>query len=161
MLKLKLQYFGHLMWRADSLEKTLMLGKIEGRGRRGQHGMRWLMASPTQWTRVWANSGKWWKTGKPGAPQCIGSQGVRQTWGTEQQQQQQLLFAGVKLGPGGTMWTLSAVASEGDRRINRWQWCKMRSAGEVWRMGHGNLETLWGAVKAPGRGGFCSVLENR
>ena len=41
MLKLKLQYFGHLMWRADSFEKTLMLGKIEGRRRRGQR-MRWL-----------------------------------------------------------------------------------------------------------------------
>jgi len=42
MLKLKLQYFGHLMRRTDSLEKTLMLGKIEGRGRRGQRRMRWL-----------------------------------------------------------------------------------------------------------------------
>ena len=42
MLKLKLQYFGHLMWRTDSLEKTLMLGKIEGRRRRGRQRMRWL-----------------------------------------------------------------------------------------------------------------------
>ena len=42
MLKLKLQYFGHLMRRADSLEKILMLGKIEGRGRRGRQKMRWL-----------------------------------------------------------------------------------------------------------------------
>ena len=42
MLKLKLQYFGHLMWRADSFEKTMMLGKIEGRRRRGQQKMRWL-----------------------------------------------------------------------------------------------------------------------
>ena len=42
MLKLKLQYFGHLMGRADSFEKTLMLGKIEGRKRRGQQSMRWL-----------------------------------------------------------------------------------------------------------------------
>ena len=42
MLKLKLQYFGHLMRRADSLEKTLMLGKTEGRRRRGQQKMRWL-----------------------------------------------------------------------------------------------------------------------
>ena len=42
MLKLKLHYFGHLMQRADSFEKTLMLGKIEGRSRRGQQGMRWL-----------------------------------------------------------------------------------------------------------------------
>ena len=46
MLKLKLQYFGHLVGRADSLEKTLMLGKIEGR-RRGQQRMSWWMASPT------------------------------------------------------------------------------------------------------------------
>ena len=42
MLKLKLQYFGHLMQRADSLEKILMLGKVEGRRRRGQQRMRWL-----------------------------------------------------------------------------------------------------------------------
>ena len=42
MLKLKLQYFGHLMWRADSFKKTLMLGKIESRERRGQQRMRWL-----------------------------------------------------------------------------------------------------------------------
>ena len=42
ILKLKLQYFGYLMRRADSFEKTLMLGKIEGRGRRGRQGMRWL-----------------------------------------------------------------------------------------------------------------------
>ena len=44
MLKLKLQYFGHLLWRADSLEKTLMLGKIEGKRRRGRQRMRWLHA---------------------------------------------------------------------------------------------------------------------
>ena len=42
MLKLKLQYFGHLMWRADSFEKTLMLGKIEDKSRRGRQRMRWL-----------------------------------------------------------------------------------------------------------------------
>ena len=46
MLKLKLQYFGHLMQRTDSLEKTLMLGKIEGRRRRGQQRMRWLDGIP-------------------------------------------------------------------------------------------------------------------
>ena len=64
MLKLKLWYFGHLMQRADSLEKTLMLGKTEVRGgdNRGWDG--W-MASLTQWTWVWANSGRQWRTGKP------------------------------------------------------------------------------------------------
>ena len=50
MLKLKLQYFGHLMGRADSLEKTLMLGKIAGRRRRGRQRMRWLDGITTRWT---------------------------------------------------------------------------------------------------------------
>ena len=75
MLKLKLQYFGHLMWRADSLEKTLMLGKIEGSRRRGWDD--WV-ASPTQWTWVWASSWSWWWTGKPGVLQYMGSQRVGQ-----------------------------------------------------------------------------------
>ena len=55
MLKLKLQYFGHLMQRADSLEKTLLLGKIEGKRRWGDRGWNGWMASLTQWTWVWAN----------------------------------------------------------------------------------------------------------
>ena len=59
MLKLKLQYFGHLMQRADSFEKTLMIGKIEGGRRRGRQRMRWLDGILTQWTRVWVNSGSW------------------------------------------------------------------------------------------------------
>ena len=50
MLKLKLQYFGHLMRRSDSMEKTLMLGKTEGRRRRGPQRMRRLVASPAGWT---------------------------------------------------------------------------------------------------------------
>ena len=57
MLKLKLQYFGHLMRRADSFEKTLILRKIEGRRRRGHRGWNGWMASPTQWTWVWVDSG--------------------------------------------------------------------------------------------------------
>ena len=52
MLKLKLQYLGHLIRRTDSCEKTLMLGKTEGRRRRGRQRMRWLDGSPTQWTCV-------------------------------------------------------------------------------------------------------------
>ena len=78
MLKLNFQYFGHLMWRTDSLEKTLMLGKIESRRRRGWWGWDGWMASPTQWTWVWASSGGWWWTGKPGVLQPMGLQS--QTW---------------------------------------------------------------------------------
>ena len=86
MLKLKLQYFGHLMRRADSFEKTLMLGKIEGRREEGDD-RRWdgWMASPTQRTWVWANSGRWWGTGRPGVLQSMGLQRIRHNWTTEQQ----------------------------------------------------------------------------
>ena len=83
MLKLKLQYFGHLTQRADSLEKTLMLGKIEG-GRRGDdRGWDCWMASPTQWTWVWVDSGSWWWTGRPGVLWFMGSQTVRHDWANE------------------------------------------------------------------------------
>ena len=72
MLKLKLQYFGDTMERNDSLEKTLMLGGIEARRKRGQQRMRWgWMASPTQWTCLWASSRHWWWTGKPGILQSM------------------------------------------------------------------------------------------
>ena len=58
-LMLKLQYFGHLIQRANSLEKTLMLGEIEGRRRRGQQRMRWLDGITDQWTWVWEDLGSW------------------------------------------------------------------------------------------------------
>ena len=77
MLKLKFQYFGHLMQTADSLEKTLMLGKIEGKRRRGNRGWNDWMASLTQWTWVWTNSGRWWRTGKPVVLQFMLSQSWR------------------------------------------------------------------------------------
>ena len=80
MLKLKLQYSGHLMRRADSLEKTLMLGGFGGRRSRGWDG--W-MASPTQRTYVWASSRSWWWTGKPGVLQSMGSSRVGHDWATE------------------------------------------------------------------------------
>ena len=83
MLKWKLQYFGHLMWRADSFEKTLMLGKIEGSRRRGRQRISGWMASLTQWTWVWVNSGSWWWTGRPGVLQSMGSQRVGYDWETE------------------------------------------------------------------------------
>ena len=83
ILKPKLQYYGHLMWSANSLEKTLMLGKIEGRRRRGQQRASW-MDGITQWTWVWASSWRWWWTGKPGMLQSMGSQRIRRDSGTEQ-----------------------------------------------------------------------------
>ena len=82
MLKLKLQYFGHRMRRTDLFEKTLMLGKIEGRRRRGWQRMRWLDGITTRWKWVWVNSGSWWWTRRPGMLQSMGSQRVRHDWAT-------------------------------------------------------------------------------
>ena len=85
MLKLKLQYFGHLMRRTDSLEKTLMLRPWERlkAGEGDDRGWDGWMALLPQWTWVWVNSGSWWWTGKPGVLQSVGSQRVRQDWATE------------------------------------------------------------------------------
>ena len=83
MLKLKLQYFGYLMQRVDSLEKTVMLGRIGGRRRRGRQRMRWWMTSPTQWAWVWVNSGCWWWKGRTGVLGFMGLQGVGHYWATE------------------------------------------------------------------------------
>ena len=74
------------MWRTDSLEKTLMLGKMKAGGEGDNRGWDGWMASPTQWTRVWANSRRWWRTGKPGMLHSMGSQRVRHNWAAEQQQ---------------------------------------------------------------------------
>ena len=74
MLKLKLQHFGHLMWRVDSLEKTMMLDVL-GVGVEGDdRGWDGWMASATQWTWVWVDSGNWWWTGRPGVLRFVLSQ---------------------------------------------------------------------------------------
>ena len=83
MFKLKLQCFGHLMQRADSFEKTLMLGKLKAGGEGDDRGWDGWMASPTQWSWVWIISGSWWWTGRPGVLWFMGSQRVRHNWVTE------------------------------------------------------------------------------
>ena len=83
MLKLKLQDFGHLMWTDGSLEKSLMLGKIDGRRRRGRQRMRWLDGITDAMDMNLGKLG--WGTGRPGVLQSTESQRVRHDWVTEKQ----------------------------------------------------------------------------
>ena len=78
ILKLKLQYFGHLIQRTESFEMTLMVGKLKVGGKGDNRG---LDGTSTQWTWVWINSRSWWWTGRPGMLQSMGSQRVGQDWG--------------------------------------------------------------------------------
>ena len=80
MLKLKRQYFGHLMQRADSFEKTLMLGKTESGRRRGWQRMRWLDGITNSMGMSLSKLWSWWWTGRPGVLQSMGSQRVRHDW---------------------------------------------------------------------------------
>ena len=83
MWKLKLQSFGHLMRRADSLEKTDAGKDWKTGGEGDDRGWDGWMASRTWWTWVWVNSGSWWWTGRPGVLQFMGSQRVGHDWVTE------------------------------------------------------------------------------
>ena len=81
ILKLKLQYFGHFMWKVNSLEKTLMLGGTGGRREKEMtRGWEGWMASPTQWTWVWVDSRSWWWAGKPDMLWFVGLQRVGHEW---------------------------------------------------------------------------------
>ena len=83
MLKLKLQYFGHLTRKTDSFEKTLMLGKIEGRRRRGWQRMRWLDGITDSMDVSLSELQELWWTGRPGVLQPVGSQRFRHNWATQ------------------------------------------------------------------------------
>ena len=76
ILKLKFQYFDHLVQRAGSLDKILILGKIEGRRRRGRQRMRWLDSITDLMDMSLVNSRSWWWAGRPGVLQSVGSQSV-------------------------------------------------------------------------------------
>ena len=82
MLKLKLWYFGHLMWRTDSFKRPWCWERSKA-GEGGDRGWDGWMASSTQWKWVWASSGRWWWIGKPGVLQSVGSQSIGHNWATE------------------------------------------------------------------------------
>ena len=82
ILKLKFQYFGHLMRRADS-KRPWCWERLKAIGEKDDRGWDGWIASPTQWTWVWVDSGSWWWTGRPGMLWFMGSKTVRYNWETE------------------------------------------------------------------------------
>ena len=145
MLKLKLRYFGHLMRRADSLEKTLMLGRIEGRRRRGWQRMRWLngitdsmdmsLSRLRDWRRKWQPTPVFF----PGESQGWGSLVGCRLWGrtesdttevTQQQQQQQQQTPGVGDGQGGLACCGSWVCKELDT-TERLNWTELNEGYSI------------------------------
>jgi len=119
MLKLKLQYSGHLMWRTDSLEKTLMLERLKAGGEGDNRVWDGWMASLNRWTWVWASSGSWWWAGRPGVLQSMGLQRVGHNWATE------------------LNWT---------ERVTSLPISKSNEANSIWRQGLGRKNPLWFSV---------------
>ena len=83
MLKLKLQYFGHLMWRTTHWQRPWCWERLKAGGEGDDRGWDGWMASLTQWTWVWVDSGSWWWIGKTGMLQSMGSQRIGHDWVTE------------------------------------------------------------------------------
>ena len=120
MLKLKLQYFGHLMQRVDSLEKTLMLGGIGAGGEGDDRGWDGWMASLPQRTWVWVNSGSWWQTGRPGMLWSIGLQRVRHDWATELTDWHALSICNVQINTAYTLRWDEAFTTKSWSYLCRW-----------------------------------------
>ena len=83
ILKLKLQYFGHLMQRTDSLKRPWLSERLKAGGDGDDRGWDGWMVSLTRWTWVWVNSGSWWWTGRPGVLRFMGLRRARHDWVTE------------------------------------------------------------------------------
>ena len=83
MLRLKLQCFGHLMQRTDSLKRLRCWERLKAGKEGDDRGWAGWMASPTQWTKVWASSGRWWWTGRPGVLRFMELRRVGHDWVTE------------------------------------------------------------------------------
>ena len=83
MIKMKLQYFGYLMWKADLFERPWCWERVRAGGEGDDRGWDGWIVPPTQWTRVWVDSGSWWWTERPGVLQVMGLQRVRYDWATK------------------------------------------------------------------------------
>ena len=126
-------FYGHLMWRADSSGKrpwcweTLRVG-----GEKSDRGWDGWMTSPTQWARVWAISGRQWRTGNPGVLLSMGPQRVRHHWVTQQQQIPELTVAWsgeVVVDVRRSSWVWKCIFQDRSSRLQWWLWYKFCRSG--------------------------------
>ena len=136
------------MWRADSFGKILILGKTEGRRKRGDRGWGGWMTSLTQWTWVWVNSGSWWWTVRPGVLRFMASQMFRHDWVTE------LNWTGI-LGNLTLLGFIALVTSTKFLFLSRVTHSQVPEIKEHLWDGH-----LWEPFCLPTRPGRTSFLEN-
>ena len=113
MLKLKLQYSDHLMWELTHRKRSWGWEGLRAGGEGGDRGWDGRMASLTQWTWIWANSGRYWRTEKPGMLQSMGLQRGRHDWVTEQQKREKTVMI---------MWYEEGGARMRGRRKGRAGW---------------------------------------
>ena len=113
------------MRRADLLEKTLMLGGIEGKRRRGRQRIDGWMASRTRWTWVWVNSRSWWWTRRPGVLRFMGLQRVGHDWATELNWREELTHLK-------RSWCWERLKAEGEGDDRRWDGWMASPAQWTW-----------------------------
>ena len=110
-LRLKLQYFGHWCEELTHLKRPWCWDRLRARGEVDNRGWDGWMASPTQWTWVWVNSGNWWWTGRPGVLQPMGSQRVGHDWETELNWEKNANFATKVWCPGSDSGAVPAIST--------------------------------------------------
>ena len=142
MLKLKLQYFGHLMRKTDSFEKTPMLGKIEGRRRRGKQRVRWL-----EGISVWVSSSSWWWTGKPGVLHAVHGVTQSQTWMSYWTEPWgSCCFSG---SPEGLVWDRFLSSFDSDKMWGSLPWLPWNRAAELSESRITQLHSCISSYRAP------------
>ena len=142
MLKLKLQYFGHLTWTDNSLEKSLVLGKIEGRKRRWHQRMRWLDGTTDAMNmNLGKTLGDGEGQGRLGVLQSMGLQRVRHDWATEQQQAQMQIFQ-----PGNTLFVFRRTLKRLKRSSWPWFLLEIHQMSGIWKQQRGLKESTWGGT---------------
>ena len=144
ILKLELQYFGHLMQELTHLKRPWCWERLKAGGEGDDRGWDGWMASPTQWTWVWVNPGRWWRTGRPCVLQSMGSQRVGYDWATEKQNYPLSGLTGHVILFGDTGQQHGAVKTVTVTCLHRHSWAIFKPIkSKIWKDFLKNMSHLW------------------